>query len=47
VEKCISDLQDSIKCGKQWRQIYNRTVNIIQKKNNERKWDFSVNSIFA
>lgn len=47
VEKCISDLEDSIKCGREWRKIYERTVNIILKKKQERKWDFSVNSIFA
>lgn len=32
VEKCISDLQDSIECGRKWKQIYEKTAAIITKK---------------
>ena len=46
VEKCIRDLNDAIECGKKWREIYDRNVEIINKAS-ERKWGFSANSIFA
>lgn len=46
VEKCIEDLNDAIECGKKWREIYDKFVDVIN--NTEmRKWEFSSNSIFA
>jgi dynein heavy chain len=42
----MQDLNDAIQCGKKWREIYDRTVEIINKDSNK-KWDFSSNSIFA
>jgi len=48
VEKCIKDLNDAIECGKKWREIYDKHMGIINKHSkNNRKWDFSSNSIFA
>ncbi len=42
----MQDLNDAIECGKKWREIYDRMVEIISKESGK-KWDFSSNSIFA
>ena len=47
VEKCMQDLNDSIECGKQWSEIYTKTVKLIERKGKGKKWDFSKGSIFA
>ena len=47
VEKCMQDLEESIDCGKKWKEIYEKTKQLVQKKNKTKKWDFNLNSIFA
>ena len=47
VEKCISDLDDAIKCGEEWDKIYKQTKELIDRKNKKYRWDFNHGSIFV
>ena len=42
VVKCMIDLEDAIKCGKSWKDIY---LKMTSKKT--KTWDYNKNSIFA
>ena len=45
VEKCMKDLDDSIECGRAWKEIYDKTAVVINKYG--REWKFKADSIFA
>ena len=51
VIKCIQDLNESINCGEKWKEIFNRTMDVIKLKGKEGKKSFidesSHGSIFA
>ncbi|KAJ3206517.1 Dynein heavy chain 2, axonemal [Entophlyctis luteolus] len=46
VQASMTSLQDSIDCGKSWKEIYRKTVVHIAKYNST-GWDFDQSSIFA
>ncbi len=33
VEKCMQDLEESIECGRKWKEIYDKTKLLVSKKN--------------
>lgn len=46
VEKCMSDLNDCIKCGSEWKETYFKYVGLMNMSSGS-KWNFKTESVFA